>query len=259
MNTGTLNSLDMMIRTNDTGQAQLTRFLESPDIKMFIHDLRHLVQAIVGSVDTLQMALQEHAEGLAVKSLDRLRHNTDLAVDMLGHLGANPQVDDEQSTECDVAWEIERVVDSIAPLLRQNGITVHQKALSPTIAAIHKTDLNRLLLNLLLNAIEATNKPDAPVTITAGAASDESVQVTVRDNGYGIDKNKLANIFDEGYTTKAQRGNKGLGLVIVKQLLETYHGTMRVQSCPGRGTRFMVRLPRPKKRNAEATISNPVI
>ena len=247
MNTGTMNSLNTMIRTNDTGQAQLTRFLESTEIKMFIHDLRHLVQAIVGSVDTLQMALQEHAADLAAKSLDRLRQNTDLAVDMLGHFGANPQVDDEQSTECDVAWEIERIVDSLAPLLKQNGITVHQKALSPTIAAIHKTDLKRLLLNLLLNAIEATNGPDAPVTITAEAASDESVQVTVRDNGYGIDKDKLANIFDEGYTTKARRGNKGLGLVIVKQILEAYRGTICVQSCPGRGTRFMVTLPRIKE------------
>ncbi len=247
MNTGTMNSLNTIIRTNDTGQAQLTRFIESPEIKMFIHDLRHLVQAIVGSVDTLQMALQEHAADLAAKSLDRLRQNTDLAVDMLGHFGANPQVDDEQNTECDVAQEIQRVVDSLAPLLRQNGITVHQKALSPTIAAIHKTDLKRLLLNLLLNAIEATERPDAPISITAGAAPDESVQITVRDNGYGIDKDKLANIFDEGYTTKARRGNKGLGLVIVKQLLETYHGTMRVQSCPGKGTRFMVWLPRVKE------------
>ena len=259
MNTGTLNSFNTIIRTNDTGQAQLTKFFKSPEIRIFIHDLRHLVQAIVGSVDTLQMALQEHAADLAAKSLDRLRQNTDLAVDMLGHFEANPQVDDEQSTECDVAREIQRVVDSLAPLLRQNGITVHQKALSPTIAAIRKTDLNRLLSNLLLNAIEATNRPDAPVTITAAAAPDESVQVTVQDNGHGINKEKLANIFDEGYTTKAQRGNKGLGLVIVKQLLETYHGTMRVQSCPGRGTRFMARLPRPKKRSAEATISNPVI
>lgn len=247
MNTGTMNSLNTMIRTNDTGQAQLTRFIESPEIKMFVHDLRHLVQAIVGSVDTLQMALQEHAADLAAKSLDRLRQNTDLAVDMLGHFGANPQVDDEQSTECDVAWEIERVVDSLAPLLRQNGITIHQNVLSPTIAAIHKTDLKRLLLNLLLNAIEATERPDAPISITAGAAPDESVQITVRDNGYGIDKDKLANIFDDGYTTKARRGNKGLGLVIVKQILEAYRGTIRVQSCPGKGTRFMVWLPRIKE------------
>ena len=65
----------------------------------------------------------------------------------------------------------------------------------------------------------------------------------MQDNGYGIDKDKLANIFDDGYTTKARRGNKGLGLVIVKQIMEAYRGTIRVQSCPGRGTRFMVWLP----------------
>jgi len=100
MNTGTMNSLNTIIRTNDTGQAQLTRFIESPEIKMFIHDLRHLVQAIVGSVDTLQMALQEHAADLAAKSLDRLRQNTDLAVDMLGHFGANPQV----RTSAETKW-----------------------------------------------------------------------------------------------------------------------------------------------------------
>ena len=259
MDTRTLNSFNIMIRTNDPGQAQLTKFFQSPEIRMFIHDLRHLVQAIVGSVDTLQMALQEHAEGLAVRSLDRLKQNTDLAVDMLGHFGANPQVGDEESTECDVAREIECVVNSLAPLLIQNGITVHQNVLSPIVAAIQKTDLKRLLLNLLLNAIEATERPDAPITITAVAEPDESVLITVRDNGNGIHKEELAKIFNEGYTTKAQRGRKGLGLVIVKQLLETYHGTMRVQSCPGRGTRFMVRLPRTKKRSTEATISNPVI
>ncbi len=77
MNTGTLNSLDMIIRTNDTGQAQLTRFLESPEIKMFIHDLRHLVQAIVGSVDTLQMALQEGLQDLFDRALILAGFNPD--------------------------------------------------------------------------------------------------------------------------------------------------------------------------------------
>ena len=246
MNTATLNPLDTMICTNNTGQAPLTTFFESPEIKMFIHDLRHLVQAIVGSVDTLQMALQEQATNLAAKSLDRLRQNTDLAVDMLRHFAAEQRGNDEEIAECDVAREIQCVVDSLAPLLRQNGITVHQQVLSPIIAAIRKTDLNRLLLNLLLNAIEATHQPGAPVTITAGTASDESAQITVQDNGYGIHKDQLANIFDEGYTTKPQRANKGLGLAIVKQVLEAYRGTIRVQSWPGKGTRFMVWLPRRK-------------
>lgn len=247
MNTGTLYSLDRMIRTHDTGQVQLAKFFELPEIATYIHDLRHLMQAIVGSVDTLQMALQEHAESLATKSLDRLKQNTSVAVDMLGHFTTGPRIFDEQSNQCDVACAIKCVVDLLTPLLRQKGITVYQNVLSPINAAIRKTDLNRLLLNLLLNAIEATERPDAPISITAAAAPDESVQITVQDNGNGIHKEYLTKILNEGYTTKTQQGNKGLGLVIVKQLLETYHGTMRVQSCPGRGARFMVQLPGIKK------------
>jgi signal transduction histidine kinase len=203
-----MNSLDTMIHTNDGGQTPLAKFLDSPEIRMLIHDLRHLVQAIVGSVDTLQMALEEHAVDLADKSLDRLRQNTNLAVDMLRHLGADQQVCDEEITGCNVAQEIELIIDSLGPLLKQNGIMIHKKVSPRTTAEIRKVDLNRLLLNLILNAIEATTRQNAPVTITVGAASDESVQITVQDDGCGIDKDKLANVFEEGYTTKAQRGKE---------------------------------------------------
>ncbi|KPK38330.1 MAG: hypothetical protein AMJ65_13040 [Phycisphaerae bacterium SG8_4] len=247
MNVGIMNSLDTMIRTNDGGQAPLTTFLESPEVRMLIHDLRHLVQAIVGSVDTLQMAMEEHAADLTGKSLDRLRRNTDLAVDMLGHLGADKQVCGREITGCDVAQEIEFITDSLAPLLNDSGITIHQEVSPHTIAKIKKADLDRLLSNLVLNAIEATTDGNAPVTIMAGAVSDEAVQITVQDEGCGIDKDELADILQEGYTTKTQRGNQGLGLAIVKQVLETYSGTMRVQSWPGKGTRFIVCLPSAKK------------
>jgi len=247
MNTDTLYSLDTTIRTNNKGKSQMTKFVQAPEIRMFIHDLRNIVQTIVGSVDTLQMALQEHAVDLAMKSLARLKQNTDLTIDMLGNFGEDSQLDNEHDTECDVAREIQRLLDSLAPLLVQNGITIHQNVASPAIAAISKTDFNRLLLNILLNAIEATSKPDAPITIAASTISDESVQITVHDNGDGINEEKLTNIFDEGYTTKTGQGNKGFGLVIVKQLLEVYHGTMRVQSGSGRGTKFTVWLPRTKK------------
>ena len=106
MSVGTMNSIDTMICTSGAGQTRLAGFLESPEVRMLIHDLRHLVQAIVGSVDTLQMALEEHAADLTDKSLYRLRQNTNLAVDMLGHLGADQQAFDEDIAGCDVAQEI---------------------------------------------------------------------------------------------------------------------------------------------------------
>jgi signal transduction histidine kinase len=253
MNTGTLNSMDAMIRTNDAGQAPLTRPLELSEIRMFLHDLRHLVQAIVGSVDTLQMSVQDHATDLTNKSLERLRQNTDLAVDMLGHFGADPPTDNQAGTECDVAGEIERAVDTLAPLLKQNAVIVRQKVSRPLTAAICMTDLSRVLLNLLRNAIEATNTSGAPVTITAGVASGESLRITIQDSGCGIDKDTVAKIFDKGYTTKGQRGNKGLGLPIVRQVLDAYRGSIGVQSCPGKGSRFTIWLPKSKSEDGNCS------
>ena len=247
MNVGTMNSSDTLIRTSSAGQTRMVRFLESPEVRMLIHDLRHSVQAIVGSVDTLQIAIEEHAADLTNKSLDRLRQNTNLAVDMLGHLVVDRRASDKEVAECDVAAEVDLIVDSLDSLLRQNKITVRQEVSPCTTVEIHKADLNRVLRNLILNAVEAITKRDSSVAIMAAAVSDGSVQITVQDDGCGIDEDKLASIFEEGYTTKTQRGNQGLGLAAVKQVLEVYGGTMRVQSQPGKGTAFTVCLPGPER------------
>ena len=243
MNLGTMNSTDTMIRKSNARQTRLAGFLESAEVRMLIHDLRHLVQAIVGSIDTLQIAMEEHAADLTDKSLYRLRRNTSLAVDMLGYLAADRQACDKEMAGCDVAQEVDLIIDSLDSLLKQNDIMIHQEVSPHTIVKIRKADLNRLLLNLILNAIEATHRRDSAVTITAGTVSNGSVQMSVQDHGCGIDKDKQASIFEEGYTTKSREGNQGLGLAVVKQVLEVYGGTMRLQSWPGKGTEFTVCLP----------------
>lgn len=239
----TMNTLHSMIGTGEPGYVSLAKFLKSPEVKMLMHDLRHLVQAIVGSVDTLQIALEEHAGDLTYISLDRLRQNTDLAVDILGDLGQAQPAYHKEATGCDVARAIELVVSSLSPLIKQNAVTIRQIMSPPLMAQIRRLDLNRILSNLILNAVEAATGRDTQVTISAKTTPDEFVQITVQDNGCGIDANKLASVFEEGYTTKASQGNKGLGLPAVKQVLETYNGTVRVQSWPDKGTQFVVRIP----------------
>ena len=239
--------MNTVVNKGNKRQLQLTDQLTLSEIRMFIHDLCHLIQAIVGSVDSLKIALQEHTADLVEESLNRLVRNTDLAIYMLRHFAENPHVNEENDIVCNLDREINRVVDSLGPFIRQNGITINQKMLSPILAAISKADLCRLLSNILINAIEATNSLDAMITITTEEVSDEMVQISVQDNGCGIDKNKLTEIFREGYTTKMQRENKGMGLTIVKGILETYGGIVRVQSQPGKGARFMIRLPKAAK------------
>jgi len=250
MHVGTLNPFDTMIRGRDTQQMQPARFPEPPETNMLIHDLRQLTQAIVGPVDTLEMAMEEHDVDLAMKSLKRLKENTNYVVDMLANSTTARWMNHEKSRQCDVAQVIEHVVASLRPALRQKRIRVHQRMATHIAISINSVDLHRLLLNLLVNAIEATPPQGGSITVTARPVSDCWVQITVSDNGCGITDKDRTRIFDEGYTTKAQRDNKGLGLAIVKRVSDTYHGSVRVWSYPGQGTEFTVLLPKCKKNTA---------
>ena len=123
--------------------------------------------------------------------------------------------------------------------------------------------LEQILLNLADNAVKFT---DAGGTVTLSAMAGElqtggpaglgtalfattrpAVVLTVQDDGIGIDEGKLARIFDafyqvDGGTTRAH-GGAGLGLSIVKQLVDGHEGKIEVTSTLGQGTLFTVTLP----------------
>ncbi len=99
--------------------------------------------------------------------------------------------------------------------------------------------INQVLLNLLLNAIQAMEKPG---TIHVSLRRDhEDALITVADEGKGIQPEHLANIFRPFFTTKGH--GTGLGLSLARRIVETHGGTIRVRSEVGKGTQFEVRLP----------------
>ena len=246
MNAATLNPCNPVMRSSSTEQVRPVRSGIASRARMLVHDLRHFAQAIVGSLDTLQMALEERDLDLATKSLARLKQSMNQLVDMLGHLLANPRKNRDGSAECDVNQVVEHVVDLLQPLLRQKRIGVCKRVDAPIAALINTGDLSRLLLNLLVNAIEVTTEQDARITIEAGTTPHEWVWITIRDNGSGVREKDSAHIFEEGYTTKTRQTNKGLGLAIVREILETHRGAVRVRSYPGKGTEVTVWLPSSK-------------
>jgi signal transduction histidine kinase len=106
------------------------------------------------------------------------------------------------------------------------------------------TALGQVTLNLLVNAIEAL--PEGSVARNAVTIrlrpEPGQVRLDVEDTGTGIPPEVLPRIFDPFYTTK-EDGGTGLGLAISKRIVEEIGGTISVESAPGRGTRFTVRLP----------------
>lgn len=103
--------------------------------------------------------------------------------------------------------------------------------------------LAEVFVNLLNNAKDAIFCNEGEIVITAEDQND-FIKIVIRDTGTGIDKESLAKIFDPFFTTKA-RGT-GLGLSVCKQIIESHHGSISVESIIGKGTVAIVYLPKKK-------------
>ncbi len=110
-----------------------------------------------------------------------------------------------------------------------------------------KGNINRLeqvFLNIVMNAAEAIEKDDGFVIIRTGFdAGRNEIFLKVSDNGCGMDESTLNNIFDPFFTTKRERGGTGLGLSITYGIIKDHNGTIEVNSRPGEGTTFDIRIP----------------
>jgi signal transduction histidine kinase len=104
--------------------------------------------------------------------------------------------------------------------------------------------LYRALLNLVKNAFEAfQGKNDAWVKIRARVKDDEYYELIVEDNASGMTEEVKAKLFEAFFSTKGKRGT-GLGLMVVARTAKMHHGTVRVESKLGEGTKFILTLPR---------------
>jgi len=101
--------------------------------------------------------------------------------------------------------------------------------------------LRRILENLIGNAIDSLAARTGNVTVSTGANGAAGVRLTVADTGKGMTQAELNRAFDDFYTTKP--GGTGLGLSIVRRLVLDANGTLRVETEPGAGSRFIVELP----------------
>lgn len=119
----------------------------------------------------------------------------------------------------------------------------------PSVPAVMASgnQIQRVLLNLLINARQAM--PDGgTVLVRLARSSDEGfVELTVRDSGCGIDPASLPHIFEAFYSTKSGpdesgKGGTGLGLAACKEIVDAHDGRIRVESTIGRGTAFIIRL-----------------
>jgi signal transduction histidine kinase len=111
----------------------------------------------------------------------------------------------------------------------------------PPKAFIDKDQIQQTLINLILNAVEAT-APGGNVVLTSRYnPTNKMIVLKVRDTGCGIPKENLDKIFDPFFTTR--ENGTGLGLSITHSIIEQHGGKIEVESAPGQGTTFTILLP----------------
>jgi signal transduction histidine kinase len=139
----------------------------------------------------------------------------------------------------DLAPALDAVARLIEPTARGHSVTV---VLEPTTGSlrvrVNEADLQHVLLNLLLNAVQACEHGGR---VTLGASGGDPVRIHVTDNGSGIPPEMQKRIFEPFFS--ARRGGTGLGLFLALDFVRQWGGDIQVRSTPGAGSTFEVTLP----------------
>lgn len=149
--------------------------------------------------------------------------------------------------------------DSFYPLIRKKKLHFSYVSDPENIRGLFDIDkLDKILYNLVSNAVKYVPKRGSiQVTLTQRAEEKEHIRLTVEDNGAGITKEDQQSLFKRFYEGNYRRHNTtgtGIGLSLVKDLVNLYHGTIEVESEVDKGTKFTVTLPVEASRFDESEI-----
>ena len=147
----------------------------------------------------------------------------------------------------DIAVLVRELSQTIEPMVRRKDLDYRVELAEdmPTLET-DRTKVKQIVLNLLSNAVKFTH--EGYIGISARAAEDgDGVILEVSDTGIGIAEEDIPKIFEDfrqaDQSSTREYGGTGLGLSITKKLLHLLGGTIRVESAPGQGSTFTLRLP----------------
>ncbi len=126
-------------------------------------------------------------------------------------------------------------------------IKVTRNCKKGTIVACDPERLRRVIINVYNNAVQALQETDARKRLLRISIeeTDEQVNLLFQDNGPGMDEDVLARIFEPMFSTKSF--GVGLGMPIVRNIMEEHHGGVEIESCYGKGTTVRLWLPHSKE------------
>jgi len=209
------------------------------------HELRNIAQIQVAAVDELMAALEANEDVTALTrqilpDLERVGEHITTHGNRLMQL-ARPGPDRV------AALGLDDVVRDVVVMLRGAGKLGRLEIkldLADLTVTVNRTRIEQILVNLIVNAVDAIGETSGSIAIATSPNADGSrVVCRVTDTGSGMSPETLAQIFVPFFTTKAEDKGTGLGLPVAREIIESYGGRLDVESTLGAGTTFTFDLP----------------
>jgi signal transduction histidine kinase len=204
------------------------------------HKIKNPLGIITNAAFCLQRAVDE-GEFAVEEQIQIIREEVGRADQILTVLMGYAQLAEGRVERLEVPSEIDDAILQVFPPAAKYDVRVNRSYSSdlPSIL-MQRQHLSSILVNLLQNAREALDGR-GEIQVATRYGDHDSIIITIADNGPGIPPDKLDKIFEAYFTTRAK--GTGLGLAIVKHNTEMYGGAVKVESEPGKGTRFTLQFP----------------
>ena len=239
---------DLLVSVNDLSlQLQHQQKIRNRLSSDIAHEIRTPLTTLKGNIEAMIDGVWEISEKRLYRCYEEISRITRLIgeIDRINELES--QESQLQKTTFDLTELAQQIVDNFQPMLVENKLNCSVSGNRVFISA-DRDKIHQVLTNLLANAIKFTpsgGRIDLSVSQSKGTTS-----FRIIDNGQGIPPDEVGQIFERFYMAEPSRnsklGGQGIGLSIVKGIVNAHQGTISVDSIYGKGTTFTINLPKAK-------------
>ncbi len=219
------------------------------------HEINNVLMTIINYA---KLGIRNQDQSSRDKALTKILEASERAAKITGTILAQARNRGDSMQPTDLASLISDALVLLEREMRKYRITVETEVDPSTPRALASgNQIQRVLLNLLINARQAMPEGGTIWIKLAPCDQGKLIELTVRDCGSGIPRETLPHIFAPFYSTKSGpdetgKGGTGLGLAACKEIIDDHQGRIRVESTVGRGTAFIIRLPAANGQQAAA-------
>ncbi len=219
------------------------------------HAIKNIAGGLTGGAFVLEKWMEQTDNAYLLQGWKMLSSNVEKIVKLSMDLLNYAKTGEIHYEHCDPNQPAREVFDLMAPKAEALGIVLEMDLTGDDAPAYLDPDgIHRALLNLVTNALDACDArkmtAEKKVTIRSRSPSGWAVEYQVEDNGPGMTKEIREKLFQFFFSTKGSKGN-GIGLMMTKNIIDKHKGQIEVHSAPGKGSIFIVRLPKQDRQNGK--------